>query len=244
MKKIFASFLAVIMLISLCSCSGLSEFDFDSYVHHDRYSVGDFEYTAADITSVDIDWIIGSVDIVVSDKQTLSATETSGDIDDKMKVHWLIEDDQLKIKFCASAFHGKVKPENKQLTLEIPAGMEIKIDNVSADITFEGAAKSVDISNVSGNIDLRYLDVRSLELETVSGNADISLVNCRKVDVDSISGNVTVALATDLGATVEFDSVSGKLSCVNYTIKDGKYVIGDGFCSVRIDTVSANATVY
>lgn len=152
-------------------------------------------------------------------------------------------------------------------TISVDA-MEVK--TVSGDLTFDGGqVRTLKIHSVSGDFDLVLpctLDL--LEMNTVSGKMTAKADGVARFDVNSVSANIsltaknapdktacsstsgdlTLNLPADIGMTVRFDSVSGKIrSDLEMRKEYDAYIIGDGEAECELRGISAdlriNATV-
>ena len=93
MKRIASLTMAFAMLAFLmlgagaCSC-GVSYYG--TYADADKYSTGNFNYEAGMVTSVEINWVDGSIELIQSDASTLSVSESGGTLDAEEQMHYYI----------------------------------------------------------------------------------------------------------------------------------------------------------
>lgn len=226
------------------------------YINESKYSVGNFEYQALDIDKIEINWVFGDVTIIESDKAELSVSEDESNLTTNQKLRYLIEGRTLIIQFWKSNYSGKgnVSKHRKDLTVEIPRNITLEIDQVSGNIESNMLnLKSLDIDIVSGNTRIDTLNVNDLNIENVSGNINIKSINAVDIDIDTVSGNVNLGIVS--GKWVEIDSVSGDITLslsgigasINFNSVSGHYKndakYGDGSCKIDVDTTSGDLIV-
>jgi len=137
-----------------------------------------------------------------------------------------------------------------------------RLNTVSGIVSYEGSADGVYGSTVSGSFTANissgdaeievetdsglvqiYGSVSSVELDSVSGNAEISCSSgLFEVDAETTSGDVTLIVPTDLGLSLEFESVSGDFESEASSSKRGdEYSInGGGRAEYDVSTVSGD----
>ena len=257
---------AAVVLTGLCSaCSVDIAPLFFEYEDADKYQTGNFTYAAADVTEIEIDWMAGAINVVQVDAETLSVSEKNLAKVEEARLHYYLDDSVLRIKFCESSFKGTIHERDKNLTVEIPAGVYLDIDTVSSpvemgDVRLSGLsvsnvsgkveigalqANTVNIEMVSGNIVTGDISATALNIESVSGNIETSIVSAMTADIENTSGNVTVELKENLGTTLKLSMVSGRLSTdLEYTQSGSRFLFyGGGSNNVRVDLISGNLTV-
>ncbi len=262
MKRITIILLTVCALL-LAGCTvnihGCNEAQY-YYKDAEKYSVGNFTYSAADINSVSVNWIAGKVTIVESDNETLSVSESKTDLKVEEQIHYLIENGQLTIHFQESGYKSLINisgPDPKDLTVEIPVGVTLDVNLIASDLymgtlsseTFEVAtvtgnvtvdaasAKSVKAETVSGNITINKIKSPTITVETVSGAVNLNVLSANSIDATSVSGGITLSL-NGMGARVDFETTSG-----SYHQKDNSYLIGDGSVNIDVETVSGSLSI-
>ena len=186
------------------------------YADPDSYSSGDFSYDESSVEAVKINWIAGNVYIDESVMDTLQVYEESEqDITDSGSLRYKIEDGTLVIQFCESG--SDIDNMSKDLYVKLPILLkDVDINVVSADTQM-----------ISSAADIQY--------DSVSGKLDLLVDQCEDLTINTVSGDLRILLDYDLGAKVEFDSVSGKYSCVDKN--------ADKICNVKCHTVSGNLEV-
>ncbi|MBE6619959.1 MAG: DUF4097 domain-containing protein [Ruminococcaceae bacterium] len=189
---------------------GLSSY---RYKNADRYTAGNAEFSDQ-VTSLDIDWISGSVTVLSYDGDTVRIREDGDIIDPDYQVHWFLGGGKLHIKYTASKFFFRT-PQNKNLTVEIPSGMarylsSVEIDVVSASVELrEIKTNELKLESVSGGINLEKIAANSLNLDTVSGAITATNLNVPLIDVDTVSGEISLSGQIGQGSV---DTTSGDVT--------------------------------
>lgn len=229
-----------------CTNSGSNSWttDMGTYDGASLYSVGDFTYNISDVDKIEVDWILGSVKVTERSEATLSVSENGANtLPDDQKLRWRLDGRTLKIKFWKSGYSTTDDVSTqKDLVLEVPAGIVLDIETVSAPIRAQNNLnmREVDFETVSGSIEcLDVIATAGAEFETTSGKIELGDVTASEIDVQTTSGNMVfnakrateVEIETTSGnseivigevPSVEIESVSGK---VGVTISDGANVI-------------------
>lgn len=218
------------------------------YVQYDNfadYAAGDFTYAAADITEVVLHWVDGSIVLAESDKAELSADESgSGSLSKKQQMQHRLNDGVLEIYYCASGYRGNIHAKDKYLLLELPAGVSLTVESVSAPIDAALLTSSeLTINSVSGDISVEQLSTEQLSAETVSGKLDIEIIACREAKLSTVSGASEIKLPAD-GGTIRFTTTSGSLETQRaFQKQDNFYGFGPGDCKIIVESVSGNLHV-
>lgn len=251
MKKLFRILIVIALCLVLVAIYLPGAFSFIGYHYDDagRYSVGDCTIDKK-VKNIDIDWIAGQVNIALHDGDEVILTETaSRKMKDAEKVHWLLDDNTLYVKFGRS---GRINFSNlnKELTLLLPESMnldEVQVSSVSATVNAELAeADCVDIHSVSGKAKVTLQQAETVKTDTVSGDMLLCFANePDSIKANSVSGNVTVQLPRNTGFTADMDSVSGRISgdMLGNTDDSKNYTRGNGDCDIRMNSVSGDLTL-
>lgn len=260
MKKFTGLFLLIIMLtvclviFSSCGLALKNLYNTINYVNESKYSVGNFEYQSSDIDEIEINWIFGDITIIESDNEVLSVSEDESGLKTNQQLRYLIEGRTLKIQFWKSKYRAKLSNHKKDLTIEIPKGIKLEIEQVSGNIKSDTlnlesldidivsgntridslTSKEVNIDSVSGKINIKSINSDDIDIDTVSGDVNLGFASAKEVDIDCVSGDIVLSL-NGMGATIEFNSVSGHY-------KNNK-IIGDGSCEITVDTTSGDLKV-
>ena len=137
-----------------------------------------FSVEPARVREIEVDWLGGSVMVVLTDDDSLSFAEMAyQDVPEEQRLSYALDGDTLKIDFCRSGHLLSSSPE-KQLVLSIPRSLTLEkfeADTTAAAVNVTGLhTQTVDISTVSGGVTI-HLPPSSygfaLDFETVSGTA-------------------------------------------------------------------------
>lgn len=258
-----ASLMSCLLLVS-CNCNCSKGYLF--YKNSKEYQTGDFTYQKLDIKNeVEINWVGGSITIIESDNDTLSVTENSVKLPKDQQVHWLLDNGKLTIHYAKSGCLATIDDRYKDLIIEIPKGVELSINTVSADICSKNVSPSkLDINSVSadlhidelktsdfsidivsGNVNISKIDADNFTLDTVSGMVNIEFTSKISGKINSVSGNVHIVIPKAFGFVIDFDSISGDfISDIPYARNENVYRAGTTIdVHLEIDTTSANAKI-
>ena len=70
----------------------------ESYPNAANYQTGAFTYRPDEVTSIEIYWRSGEVEVIESDSAELSARESGGELPEDSAMHYLLEDGTLRIR--------------------------------------------------------------------------------------------------------------------------------------------------
>ncbi len=211
MKKVISALVVFMLVLCLAGCkfgvAGVSVYGV--YASPDKYSSGDFTYDGAGIKTVEVNWFGGEIEIVQRETAALSVSESGGSLKSGEQLHHYIKGDKLIIQYCKSGHIGEIDEEKKKLRVEIPAGIDLNINNSSA--TINVGTVSIDdctIITVSGSVNLAGVSADELDIEIVSGSVNADGIFVRDFDVNGVSGAVSVKniSADEIGVKI----VSGK----------------------------------
>lgn len=251
MKKLFICILVFVLCTGLFGCvvinNGVSSFN--QYADADKYSVGGFSYTAEEVTCVEVNWLAGSIHLQQSQKDTLQVEET-GELNQEQQLHWLLKNGVLKIQYCASGYMGTFPAKGKELTVEIPQGIDLSVDTVSGDVFMgDGSFGELKIDSTSGRIDFGTVSADVCGLDSVSGSIDGDKLLCTKrMKADTTSGDVRVDWLETPEADVETTSgridigLWGQEAEIGTTSGDIKLMLERGK-SVEVESTSGSVTL-
>ena len=222
-----------------------------------------FSVEPARVREIEVDWLGGSVMVVLTDDDSLSFAEMAyQDVPEEQRLSYALDGDTLKIDFCRSGHLLSSSPE-KQLVLSIPRGLTLEkfeADTTAAAVNVTGLhTQTVDISTVSGGVDLAAeayeidisttggcaavdADFYQLDFSAVSGSLTLTMQRAAKVDAETTSGGVTIHLPpSSYGFALDFETVSGTPEIAfDANGGDGHWTYGDKASTLKIDTVSGN----
>lgn len=248
MKKYIGSFLFLLIALaafSLCGC-GPSMVRGTSYADSDTYDVGNFTYNADEISSLEINWVVGNISVVQSDAPTLSVCENGTDLQDSQRLRYRIKDGTLRIEFWASGLSSAISSGQKSLTVEVPHGIALKINNENGTICADSlGTQSAELGTVSGEVRIASLAATKAEVASESGDILLSLARCEEAEIDGDSSLITLTLLSDLGATVTHHSTTGSMQTgLLYSFSsENCSVFGNGACRITVVTKSGDLRV-
>lgn len=222
-----------------------------------------FSVEPARVREIEVDWLGGSVMVVLTDDNSLSFAEMAyQDMPEEQRLSYALDGDTLKIDFCRSGHLLSSSPE-KQLVLSIPRGLTLEkfeADTIAAAVNVTGLhTQTVDISTVSGGVDLAAeayeidisttggcaavdADFYQLDFSAVSGSLTLTMQRAAEVDAETVSGGVTIHLPpSSYGFALDFETVSGTPEIAfDANGGDGHWTYGDKASTLNIDTASGN----
>ena len=225
-----------------------------------------FSVEPARVREIEVDWLGGSVMVVLTDDDSLSFAEMAyQDMPEEQRLSYALDGDTLKIDFCRSGHLLSSSPE-KQLVLSIPRGLTLEkfeADTIAAAVNVTGLhTQTVDISTVSGNVDLAAeayeidisttggcaavdADFYQLDFSAVSGSLTLTMQRAAEVEAETTSGGVTIHLPpSSYGFALDFETVSGTPEIAfDANGGDGHWTYGDKASTLTVDTVSGNLSL-
>lgn len=245
MRKTMTILLLIALCAALCGCS----VNMYSYDHAERYTAGDAAVTGR-VEALDISWIDGRVNVGRHAGEGVLLSETcSRSLKADTQLHWWLDGGTLYVKYAGAGFHTG-RSLDKELTVLLPEGLlleEMVISAVSAEVQAQGVqAEQLVLNTVSGEMQVAADAAERVEAATVSGNVTLRLNAVpQRINAVSVSGGVTIALPRDAGVTMEVDAVSGTVGGTLPVERadGGRYISGDGKCSITVDVVSGNVTL-
>ena len=225
-----------------------------------------FSVEPARVREIEVDWLGGSVMVVLTDDDSLSFAEMAyQDVPEEQRLSYALDGDTLKIDFCRSGHLLSSSPE-KQLVLSIPRSLTLEkfeADTTAAAVNVTGLhTQTVDISTVSGGVDLAAeayeidisttggcaavdADFYQLDFSAVSGNLTLTMQRAAKVDAETTSGGVTIHLPpSSYGFALDFETVSGTPEIAfDANGGDGHWTYGDKASTLTVDTASGNLSL-
>ena len=225
-----------------------------------------FSVEPARVREIEVDWLGGSVMVVLTDDDSLSFAEMAyQDVPEEQRLSYALDGDTLKIDFCRSGHLLSSSPE-KQLVLSIPRSLTLEkfeADTTAAAVNVTGLhTQTVDISTVSGSVDLAAeayeidisttggcaavdADFYQLDFSAVSGSLTLTMQRAAEVEAETTSGGVTIHLPpSSYGFALDFETVSGTPEIAfDANGGDGHWTYGDKASTLNIDTASGNLSL-
>ena len=227
MKKIIIAFaLVLVAAVILSSCTiSIKGLEYEVYAKADKYEAGTFEYDPKEIKKVVIDWTKGRVEVNEEDGETLKVAEDSESLEEDKRVHHFIDNGVLRIKFCASGYDGTFTPDeidkNKTVYVNIPAGIDVEINTVSATVWLYMGYPYYNSYIPRAN----PAEPLSVKIATTSGNIETGSFICARTSISSVSGGIKASFSSD---DTKIETVSGTVNvvCTSKTLT-AKSISGD-----------------
>lgn len=233
-NKLLLLVLLVIINTVLLGCSGLNVNQ--PYIYDDtEYGIGNKAFGEILINEIDIDWIVGNIYIEKSSNHEIIIRENIDiDIEEQYKMHYLLKDDVLDVKYTSSLQSLNYKFKNKDLYVYLPSEIKkININNVSADISINNVnIDSLTINSVSGYINIDSNVNNQLKIDNISGEIILMNNKVSTCEVNSVSGNIGMSYSM-IPTTMNVSTTSASLTLylnsndclnVNYTSISGQFI--------------------
>lgn len=136
--------------------------------------------------------------------------------------------------------------------IQIPADMEVEIDNTSGNISADRISNDLIIDLVSGDVSLERFTGR-LECDITNGDFTGKIDSTRGININTINGNISLHLNNFMNAYVRAETVNGKITqeLLNFreVIKEsklfkGKLGTGNPEIDIRLETVNGKIRLF
>ena len=220
-----------------------------------------------DIQEIEIDWLSGNIRLLPANVDRIQVSETPV-ADAKYAMVCKQEGQTLKVEYCQhTALRNLNGALSKDLTIVVPNdwdGRALKVDAASAKLFVQDLTiREVEIDTASGASQFNNCAVEELDIDTASGDirftGSLNKLDCdsasasvyaeldnvpTEIDMDTASGAVELILPRDAGFSLKSDSLSGSFdSDFPFTVKNGRYVSGDGACKIDMSSMSGGVTI-
>ena len=235
-----------------------------AYGNEDQYSVGAGSIPAEGISRVEIYWQAGSVTVAQGEGEAITFTESETE-EEKYELRYLVEGDQLTIRFAKDGIYRSLPSKDLTITLpgalgdlvvdtvsasvEIPALpiQGISLDTVSGKCTVAGDPTVLEWESVSGELTFTG-SAMEIQGDSVSGSAAFHLTETpSRFTCDSVSGDVTLTIPGERSFEAKLSTTSGDLRCDLPTQTVGKntlsYEAEGNAAAFAVDTVSGDFTI-
>lgn len=224
------SLLLVVPLLSGCSSATMPV-----YEDADKYVVGNKTYEES-ITSLDIDWISGSLALKEDTSITGAIlTENSENLLDPAKVHSYYNNGDLKIKFFKSGYSSRIDFNDKQLILTYnPTYLKnIKIDLTSGKLTASNLSslETINIQFTSGSSSIGKISTLNASVSFTSGGFDCDEIDAKTMNVKMTSGNF---FADKISANIDLNATSGTVVTQFGYTEQSKFNLTSGDLRIKI----------
>lgn len=215
-----------------------------AYGNEDQYSVGAGSIPAEGISRVEIYWQAGSVTVEQGEGEAITLTESETE-EEKYELRYLVEGDQLTIRFAKDGIYRSLP--SKDLTLTLPGALgDLAVDTVSASVEIPALPiQGISLDTVSGKCTVAG-DPTVLEWESVSGELAFT-GSAMEIQGDSVSGSAAFHL-TETPSRFTCDTVSGDVSLTIPGERSFEAKLnttsGDLRCDLPTQTVGKNTLSY
>ena len=232
-----------------------------AYGNADQYSVGAGFIPAEGISRVEIYWQAGTVTVAQGEGEAITFTESETE-EEKYELRYLVEGDQLTIRFAKDGIYRSLPSKDLTITLpgalgdlvvdtvsasvEIPALpiQGISLDTVSGKCTVAGDPTVLEWESVSGELTFTG-SAMEIQGDSVSGSAAFHLTETpSRFTCDTVSGDVSLTIPGERSFEAKLNTTSGDLRCDLPTQTVGKntlsYEANDDAASFTVDTVSGD----
>ena len=254
MRKIRSAVLAALAFLglafgSLVGCGNIVAYA--KYANADAYAAGSVNISAEGVDRVEIDWVAGSIEVEQTAAPMILLEEAESIEKDSMKMHYYLDGNVLRVKYCQAGYRGRIDTREKNLRVEIPAGLSLKVDSVSAGLTVGVLeCNNLSIETTSGNLTAERISCAKADLETTSGDLSIGELRADELSVESTSGKVSVTRL--FASSLEAETTSGALTLGIYKAVRGEMesvsgnivlTLAEGLgAELLLDTVSGSFT--
>ena len=235
-----------------------------AYGNADQYSVGAGSIPTEGISRVEIYWQAGTVTVAQGEGEAIAFTESETE-EEKYELRYLVEGDQLTIRFAKDGIYRSLP--SKDLTLTLPGALgDLAVDTVSASVEIPALPiQGISLDTVSGNCtvagDPTVLEWESVSGEltftgsameiqgdSVSGSAAFHLTETpSRFTCDTVSGDVSLTIPGERSFEAKLNTTSGDLRCDLPTQTVGKntlsYEANGDAAAFTVDTVSGDFTI-
>ncbi len=150
--------------------------------------------------------------------------------------------------------HNRWDNVRMDLEVRVPANVTVEANNVSGDVSVDGAQGDIRAGSVSGDVHLTHLRATSLHANSVSGDVEASLdaLSGRgDLSFQTVSGDVTIDVPSPFDADLSMQTVSGDIdSDFPLTLQGGHMSrrrvearIGQGGRRLDLQTVSGDVRI-
>lgn len=158
---------------------------------------------------LDIKWLKGDVELVLTDGDEIKVKEFSPYFDSGDNTRVEKEDEELIISWDANCFRRSTEEpphtKTRHLVVELPR-------------TTASSLEGVTIKSVSGAVILPDLNVEDLNVSLVSGDIRGSQLQAEDMKLSCVSGSIN--LVDVQGEDVEISSISGEVNVLNFRGED------------------------
>ncbi len=219
------------------------------------YTVGSGTVYADHISTIDISWIDGRVEVIACRDSYISITESvDGQLGEDALVHWRVSEDgnTLSVKYRASSWYwGVTEDHNKSLILRVPERffdslIKVAVESASAEISIKGIqSDAINLASRSGRIVTENCMAQTSDLKTTSGNIVYAGEISKMIKAETVGGNIALVLPKDSSFTVQYSGQTAKEPRIAFPHKKegDTYLCGNGERNFHVDVSTKNGEV-
>lgn len=213
------------------------------YANPDRYNVGSFSTTDS-VLDIDIDWINGTIEILPSDNDSLSVSETANrTLTDTTTLHWYLDSvSSLHIVYAKSLNISSSKifnNLNKHLVVRVPRNTrlnKVRVNGVELNLSISQLqCEDLDINGVDVILKTHLAKVSNeVDIDGVDINVDASFNQApHAIIFNGVDMKGDISLPSDTRVSAESDGVKCKVKS-----KLPKNIDSQSVCEISVDGVS------
>jgi hypothetical protein len=138
---------------------------------------------------------------------------------------------------------GKVK-----FNIKVPAGLDVKIDNINGDITLVRISNNIDIETINSSMNLNHCS-GNISINGVNGGVHANFDSTKGINIDLVNGIVKLGGMKNISADVDAATTNGKIKFNNLHFdnliaekKNLSGTLGKGGSFIKVNTVNGNIT--
>ncbi len=156
---------------------------------------------------VSIENVAGSVSVTGWDRDEVEVTGTLGRGTRELKFENSGNETTIRVVLPEHANNV----DRSDLRIRVPRGSRLEIEVVSADVTLSDLSGALDVSSVSGDVEVTG-DVRNAEISTVSATISFRTDGLlENGEFNTVSGKIDVTADLDARGRFKFETVSGPI---------------------------------
>lgn len=233
-----------ILMCSLlvCMCGACSSLSFHS--GNENWNIGNAK-VLDDVQSIDIDWAVGNISIVYGKTNDVIIEETaSKEIEDKLKVHWIVKGKTLKIDFYENQKGKSFDGVEKDLVVTIPQKCvldTLNINSASGDNTILVNTNNLNVNSAEGAVIIDTDEIKKFDISSVSEDIKVSVHSFDTADIEMVSSNIVFEFDQDATFVAKINTVSGNVtSDFELEENDHTYTCKKGDSKIEINGVSGD----
>ena len=213
-----------------------------------------FSVEPARVREIEVDWLGGSVMVVLTDDDSLSFAEMAyQDVPEEQRLSYALDGDTLRIHFLGDAYRGSYDGE-KYLDVGLPRELvsaghfeEIKVETTDA-YAIVGADVSgrIKLSTVGGDARVMGATCPTVEIETVNGSVGVVDGTWGKIELSTVSGAIELAGEAE-NAEIETASgkvdIAGALGALDFESVSGNLILATER-ALRLDAETESGSIY